>query len=81
VRPRPGAFGGAFGAAGEGPLLGEGAHAAARALLPGADVHALEADWRRFWAASGRPRLRSPEAAFLAFVRARAARAGGRSGD
>jgi plasmid replication initiation protein len=75
VRPRPGAFGVAFGAAaGEGPLLGEGAHAAARALLPGADVHALEADWRRFWAASGRPRLRSPEAAFLAFVRARAAR-------
>jgi len=55
-------------------VLGEGAHAAARALSPGADVHALEADWRRFWAGSGRPRLRSPDAAFLAFVRARAAR-------
>lgn len=68
VRPRPGAFG----AAAEAPPLGEGVHAAARALLPGADVHALEADWRRFWAASGRPRLRSPDAAFLAFVRARA---------
>jgi hypothetical protein len=37
-------------------------------------VHALEADWRRFWAGSGRPRLRSPDAAFLAFVRTRAAR-------
>ena len=70
VRPRPGAFG----AVGEGPVLGEGAHEAARALSPGADVHALEADWRRFWAGSGRPRLRSPDAAFLAFVRARAAR-------
>jgi plasmid replication initiation protein len=73
VRPRPGAFGAAFGA-GEGPALGPEAHDRARALLPGADVHALEADWRRFWAGSGRPRLRSPEAAFLAFVRARAAR-------
>ena len=47
----------------------------------GADVHALEADWRRFWAARGRPALRSPEAAFLAFVRARALRAGGLTGD
>ena len=69
VRPRPGAFG-----AGEGPALGPEVHARARALSPGADAHALEADWRRFWAASGRPRLRSPDAAFLAFVRARAAR-------
>jgi len=69
VRPRPGAFG-----AGEGPALGPEIHDRVRALLPGADVHALEADWRRFWAGSGRPRLRSPEAAFLAFVRARAAR-------
>ena len=73
VRPRPGAFGLAFGA-GEGPRLGPEAHARARALAPGLDAHALEADWRRFWAASGRLRLRSPEAAFLAFVRARAAR-------
>ena len=70
VRPRPGALG----AGGQGPVLGAGVHAAARGLAPGADVHALEADWRRFWAASGRPQLRSPDAAFLAFVRARAAR-------
>jgi plasmid replication initiation protein len=41
----------------------------ARRLAPGADVHALEADWRAFWARSGRPRLRSPDAAFLGFVR------------
>ena len=72
VRPKPGAFGAA---AGEGPVLGAGVHAAARGLAPGADVHALEADWRRFWAASGRPRLRSADAAFLAFVRARQDRA------
>ena len=41
----------------------------ARRLIPGADVHALQADWRAFWARSGRPRLRSPDAAFLGFVR------------
>ena len=40
----------------------------------GSTPTALEAEWRRFWAARGRPRLRSPEAAFLAFARARAAR-------
>jgi plasmid replication initiation protein len=70
VRPRPGALG----EAGDGPRLRPEAHERARGLAPGLDVHALEADWRRLWAASGRPRLRSPEAAFLAFVRARAAR-------
>lgn len=44
---------------------------AARALAPGWDVHALEAEWRGFWAASGRPPLRSPARAFLGWVRAR----------
>lgn len=46
----------------------------ARALLPGADVYAVLADWQGFWAASGRPRLRSADAAFLGFVKGRAAR-------
>ncbi len=41
---------------------------AARARAPGQDVHALETRWRAFWAASGRPRLGSPERAFLAWV-------------
>jgi len=62
-------------AAGEGPRLGEGIHARVRAVAPGLDPYFLEAEWRRHWQASGRPKLRSPEAAFLAFVRARAARA------
>jgi len=48
--------------------------AAARALAPGWDVYALEADWRGYWAASGRPRLRSAHAAFLGYVRVRLAR-------
>jgi plasmid replication initiation protein len=44
---------------------------AARALLPGADVYALEADWRAVWAASGGPRLRAPDRAFLGWLRRR----------
>jgi plasmid replication initiation protein len=59
-----------------GPLLSPGAHAAARAVAPGRDVHALEADWRRYWTLSGRPRLRSPDRAFVAYC-AKRARAGG----
>jgi plasmid replication initiation protein len=62
-------------AGGSWPLLDPGTHVAARAAAPGYDIHALEADWRRHWARSGRPRLRDPDAAFLAFARARAARA------
>jgi plasmid replication initiation protein len=59
---------------GEGPRLDAAVYARARAAAPGLDPYFLEAEWRRFWQASGRPHLRSPEAAFLAFVRARAAR-------
>ena len=61
-------------AAGEGPRLGAEIHARVRAVAPGLDPYFLEAEWRRFWAASGRPRLRSPDAAFLAFAKGRAAR-------
>jgi len=35
------------------PVLPPEAHDAARALAPGWDVHALEAEWRSFWATSG----------------------------
>lgn len=45
--------------------------AAARGLAPGADVYALEAEWRAFWAGSGRPRLSAPDKAFLGWVRAK----------
>ncbi|WP_417475719.1 replication initiator protein A [Leisingera sp.] len=43
----------------------------ARALMPGADAYALEAEWRAMWARSGAPRLRRPDAAFLGWVRKR----------
>jgi plasmid replication initiation protein len=60
--------------AGQGPVLpplaGE-TFDAARTLAPGWDIYALEADWRGYWAASGRLRLRSPDRAFLGYVRAR----------
>ena len=56
----------------EAPPLSDRAIEAARAILPGADVYALEADWRAFWAASGRPKLRAADAAFVGFVKMRA---------
>ncbi len=74
VAPRPGLLErtrnreSALGAA-LGPLSAE-TLAAARGLAPGRDVHALEARWRIYWAASGRPVLRAPSAAFLGYVRA-----------
>ena len=47
---------------------------AARALAPGWDIYALEAEWRAFWVASGRQRLRAPERAFLGWLRGRVTR-------
>ena len=58
------------------PVLGPDTHEAARALLPGADAHALEAEWRGWWVSTGCPHLRSADAAFLGWVRARAGRGG-----
>lgn len=55
----------------ESPALAPETYDAARALMPGWDVYALEADWRAFWVASGQPRLRSADAAFLGFLRKR----------
>lgn len=51
------------------PVLRPETLATARGLVPGMDVYALEADWRAFWLRSGCPPLRSPDKAFLGFVR------------
>ncbi|MCJ7874814.1 replication initiator protein A [Phaeobacter sp. J2-8] len=51
------------------PVLSPEALEAARDLMPGADVYALEAEWRGFWADSGRKRLSAPDKAFLGWVR------------
>ena len=56
------------------PVLRSDTLDSARALVPGQDVHALEADWRRWWDETGRKRLGNPDAAFLGWVRAQAER-------
>ena len=56
------------------PVVGPDTLDAARALMPGADVHALMAEWQAVWQATGAPRLRAPERAFLGWVRKRAER-------
>lgn len=58
--------------AGEGPVLKSETMERARALMPGWDIYALEADWREMWQRSGRPRLRSPDGAFIGWIKKRA---------
>lgn len=54
-----------------GPVLKASTLETARSLMPGWDIYALEADWRDMWHRSGRPRLRSPDAAFLGWLKKR----------
>lgn len=49
----------------------------ARALMQGWDIYALEAEWRAWWVQTGRPQLRSPDRAFLGWVRTKAQLGGG----
>lgn len=56
------------------PPLKSGVLERAREMAPGWDVYALEADWRAYWAASGKPKLHSTEQAFLGFVKMRVAK-------
>ncbi len=58
---------------GTNPALAADIHARARAAAPGYDPYFLQTEWQAMWAASGRPVLRSANAAFLAFCRKRAA--------
>lgn len=59
-------------AAGSGPVLKPATLETARRLMPGWDIYALEADWCEIWQRSGRPRLRSADAAFLGWLKKRA---------
>lgn len=58
------------------PPLSQTALKAARVLAPGWDVYALAADWQAFWVRSGRPRLRSADAAFVGFVKLKVSKEG-----
>jgi hypothetical protein len=40
-------------------------------VAPRCDVYALEQQWREFWVASGKPELKSPDAAFIGFCKHR----------
>ena len=55
-----------------GPVLKLATLETARSLMSGWDIYALEAEWRDIWQRSGRPRLRSPDAAFLGWLKKRA---------
>jgi plasmid replication initiation protein len=59
---------------GRDPVLRAATIETARSLAPGWDIYALEAEWRAVWNRSGRPALRSPDAAFLGWLKKRPAR-------
>ncbi|WP_166418803.1 replication initiator protein A [Cochlodiniinecator piscidefendens] len=52
-------------------VFGVETHDAARRLAPGWDIYALEAEWRAFWQETGRPHLKVPEKAYLAWIKQR----------
>ena len=54
---------------GSAPQLSEDALEAARALMPGVDVYALEADGHSYWNRNGQAVLRNADLAFLGWVR------------
>lgn len=54
------------------PVLDAETYHDARTVAPGYDVYELEQQWREFWVDTGRPILRDPDAAFVAFCRRRA---------
>ncbi len=56
---------------GTGPVLRSETLEMARAQAPGWDVYALEAEWLATWNRSGRKPLRSPDGAFLGWIKKR----------
>ena len=57
------------------PPLPAAAYEEGREAAPGYDIHALESEWREWWASSGKPILTNPAAAFVGFCRSRHKRA------
>ncbi len=57
------------------PTLDPETYNDARIVAPGYDIYQLEGEWHNFWVESGRPELKSPDAAFIGFCKSRHARA------
>lgn len=53
------------------PTLDPETYNDARIVAPGYDVYGLEQDWRNFWVESGKPELKSADAAFIGFCKSR----------
>ena len=53
------------------PVLDPETYHDAKTVAPGYDVYYLEEQWRAFWLQSGKPELKSPDAAFLGFCKFR----------
>ena len=70
--PRRKAVAGAAG--GERPVITDHGREAGRRAAPGYDIYALEADFLSYWQDNGRKPLKSADAAFVGFCRARAKR-------
>jgi plasmid replication initiation protein len=51
------------------PILSEEALSLVRETRPGLDVYALQARWLAWWEQTGRPRINSPDQAFVAWVK------------
>ncbi len=53
------------------PILDLETYNEAKIVAPGYDIYYLEQQWREFWVASGKPELKSPDAAFIGFCKHR----------
>jgi hypothetical protein len=53
------------------PILDAETYHDARTVAPGYDIYYLEEQWRAFWLESGKPELKSPDAAFIGFCKSR----------
>ena len=56
------------------PLLKAETLEQGRSLAPDLDIYALENEWVNWWAQTGRPKLRAPDAAFLGWLKDRVVR-------
>lgn len=53
------------------PVLDPETYHDARLAAPGYDIYYLEREWQSFWVDSGKPELKNPAAAFIAFCKRR----------